>query len=88
MVRLFNHYFHAWTLRRVFVDFLLSLMALAGVVPAFVASIAAIVFGAALDRIEIGHRRSRCVRGALVELPRPRPQRHRRSPTRSSPTRC
>jgi sugar transferase (PEP-CTERM system associated) len=32
MVRLFNHYFHAWTLRRVFFDFLLSLLALAGVV--------------------------------------------------------
>jgi sugar transferase (PEP-CTERM system associated) len=32
MVRLFNHYFHAWTLRRIFFDFLLSLLALAGVV--------------------------------------------------------
>ena len=32
MVRLFNHYFHAWTLRRVAFDFLLSLLALAGVV--------------------------------------------------------
>ena len=32
MVRLFNHYFHAWTLRRVFFDFMLSLLALAGVV--------------------------------------------------------
>jgi sugar transferase (PEP-CTERM system associated) len=32
MVRLFNHYFHAWTLRRVVFDFLLSLLALAGVV--------------------------------------------------------
>jgi sugar transferase (PEP-CTERM system associated) len=31
MVRLFNHYFHAWTLRRVAFDFLLSLLALAGV---------------------------------------------------------
>ena len=32
MIRLFNHYFHAWTVRRIFVDFLLSLLALAGVV--------------------------------------------------------
>ena len=32
MIRLFNHYFHAWTLRRVFFDFLLSLAALAGVI--------------------------------------------------------
>ena len=32
MVRLFNHYFHTWTLRRVVFDFLLSLLALAGVV--------------------------------------------------------
>ena len=32
MVRLFNHYFHAWTLRRVVFDFMLSLLALAGVV--------------------------------------------------------
>jgi sugar transferase (PEP-CTERM system associated) len=32
MIRVFNHYFHAWTLRRIAVDFLLSLMALAGVV--------------------------------------------------------
>ncbi|MDH4393688.1 MAG: TIGR03013 family PEP-CTERM/XrtA system glycosyltransferase [Aquabacterium sp.] len=34
MVRLFNHYFHAWTLRKVAFDFLLSLLALAGVVMA------------------------------------------------------
>ncbi len=32
MIRLFNHYFHAWTVRRIFFDFLLSLLALAGVV--------------------------------------------------------
>ena len=32
MIRLFNHYFHAWTLRRIFFDFLLSLLALAGVI--------------------------------------------------------
>ena len=32
MIRLFNHYFHAWTLRRIFFDFVLSLLALAGVV--------------------------------------------------------
>ena len=32
MIRLFNHYFHAWTLRKVAFDFLLSLLALAGVV--------------------------------------------------------
>ena len=32
MIRLFNHYFHAWTLRRVFFDFLLSLLALTGVI--------------------------------------------------------
>jgi sugar transferase (PEP-CTERM system associated) len=32
MIRLFNHYFHAWTLRRIFFDFLLSLLSLAGVV--------------------------------------------------------
>ena len=31
MIRLFNHYFHAWTLRRIFFDFVLSLLALAGV---------------------------------------------------------
>ena len=32
MIRLFNHYFHARTLRRVFFDFLLSLLALACVI--------------------------------------------------------
>ena len=32
MIRLFNHYFHAWTLRRIFFDFLLSMLALAGVI--------------------------------------------------------
>ena len=32
MIRLFNHYFHAWTLRRIFFDFLFSLLALAGVI--------------------------------------------------------
>lgn len=32
MIRLFNHYFHAWTVRRIFFDFLFSLLALAGVV--------------------------------------------------------
>ena len=32
MVRVFNHYFHAWTLRRIAFDFVLSLMALAGVI--------------------------------------------------------
>ena len=32
MVRVFNHYFHAWTIRRIAFDFLLSLLALAGVV--------------------------------------------------------
>ena len=32
MIRLFNHYFHVWTLRRVFFDFVLSLAALAGVI--------------------------------------------------------
>ena len=32
MIRLFNHYFHAWTLRRIFFDFVLSLLALAGVI--------------------------------------------------------
>ena len=32
MIRVFNHYFHAWTLRRIFFDFLLSLLALAGVI--------------------------------------------------------
>jgi len=32
MIRLFNHYFHAWTLRRIFFDFLLSVLALAGVI--------------------------------------------------------
>jgi len=32
MIRLFNHYFHAWTVRRIFFDFLLSLLALAGVI--------------------------------------------------------
>ena len=32
MIRLFNHYFHAWTLRRIFFDFALSLLALAGVI--------------------------------------------------------
>ena len=26
MIRLFNHYFHAWTVRRIFFDFLLSLL--------------------------------------------------------------
>ncbi|MBL8352928.1 MAG: TIGR03013 family PEP-CTERM/XrtA system glycosyltransferase [Burkholderiaceae bacterium] len=34
MIRLFNHYFHAWTLRRIFFDFLLSLAALTGVIMA------------------------------------------------------
>ena len=32
MIRLFNHYFHARTLRRIFFDFLFSIVALAGVV--------------------------------------------------------
>ena len=32
MIRLFNHYFHARTVRRVFFDFVLSLLALAGVI--------------------------------------------------------
>ncbi|MEK8024382.1 MAG: hypothetical protein RLY78_3296 [Pseudomonadota bacterium] len=32
MIRMFNHYFHAWTLRRIVFDFLLSLAALAGVI--------------------------------------------------------
>ena len=32
MIRLFNHYLHAWTVRRIFFDFVLSLLALAGVV--------------------------------------------------------
>ena len=32
VIRLFNHYFHAWTLRKIFFDFLLSLAALAGVI--------------------------------------------------------
>jgi len=32
VIRLFNHYFHAWTVRRIFFDFLFSLLALAGVV--------------------------------------------------------
>ena len=32
MIRLFNHYLHAWTVRRIFFDFVLSLSALAGVV--------------------------------------------------------
>ena len=32
MIRLFNHYFHAWTVRRIFFDFMFSLLALAGVV--------------------------------------------------------
>lgn len=32
VIRLFNHYFHTWTVRRVFFDFVLSLLALAGVV--------------------------------------------------------
>ncbi len=32
MIRLFNHYLHAWTVRRIFFDFLFSLLALAGVV--------------------------------------------------------
>jgi sugar transferase (PEP-CTERM system associated) len=32
VIRLFNHYFHAWTVRRIFFDFLFSLLALAGVI--------------------------------------------------------
>ncbi len=32
MIRLFNHYLHAWTVRRIFFDFLFALLALAGVV--------------------------------------------------------
>ena len=32
MIKLFNHYLHAWTVRRIFFDFLFSLLALAGVV--------------------------------------------------------
>ena len=32
MIRLFNHYFHAWTLRKIFFDLLLSMLALAGVI--------------------------------------------------------
>lgn len=32
MVRLFNHYFHTWTVQRIAFDFLLTLLALAGVV--------------------------------------------------------
>lgn len=32
VVRLFNHYFHTWTVQRIAFDFLLSLLALAGVV--------------------------------------------------------
>jgi len=32
MIRVFNHYFHAWTLRRIAFDFVLSLLALAGVI--------------------------------------------------------
>ena len=32
MIRLFNHYFHAWTLRRIFFDLLLSVLALASVI--------------------------------------------------------
>jgi len=32
MIRVFNHYFHAWTVRRIAFDLLLSLLALAGVI--------------------------------------------------------
>jgi sugar transferase (PEP-CTERM system associated) len=32
LIKLFNHYFHAWTVRRIFFDFAFSLIALAGVV--------------------------------------------------------
>ena len=46
MVRLFNHYFHAWTVQRITVDFLLSLLALAGVVLVQADSVAGALPGA------------------------------------------